>query len=120
MIKLRLLLLITGLLFSVSCSTEGERNKMFTDQINELINASNDDAEELALGKLLKIARDSNVNYGYRVFNITKNKRVMPEEMEQSMNDKLEVTIFVGEEPPYEEFKWQPKYNGHITRLVMP
>lgn len=120
MIRVGLVLLVLGLLFSAACSTDGEKNKMFTDQLNELINAKNDEEEELALGKLLKIARDTNINYGYRVFSKTKNKRVMPEEMEESMDDDLEVTIFVGEEPPYEEFKWLPKYNGHITRLIMP
>lgn len=120
MIKFRFVFLAIIFLFSASCSTNSEENKMFTNQIIELINAKNDDEEELALGKLLKIARDTNINYGYRVFNKTKNKRVMPEEMEQSMDDDLEVTIFLGEEPPYKEFKWRPKYNGHITRLVMP
>ena len=93
---------------------------MFADKINNLINSSTEDEEEVALGQLLTKAREANINYGYRVFNLTKNKRVMPEEINQELEDELQVTIFVGEQAPYEEFIWKPKYNGHITRLVMP
>ena len=40
--------------------------------------------------------------------------------MSSQLDDELLVTIFVGEETPYLEYERQPKYNGHITRLVMP
>jgi hypothetical protein len=89
---------------------------MFIKAVDKLIQANDADSEEVSLGELLKIARTSEVNYGYRVFNKTQSKRVMPDEL----NDELVVTIFVGDEAPYQEFEWKPKYNDHITRLVMP
>jgi hypothetical protein len=68
----------------------------------------------------LTAARKTNTNYGYRVFDKTKEKRFLPKEIDDYLNDDLEVTIFVGEKAPYEEFKWNPKYNVHITRLIVP
>jgi len=93
---------------------------MFSEKIEKLISATDEEAEEQALGELLVSARKSGINYGYRVFDISQNKRVMPEEINNVLENELEVTIFVGDGPPYDEFKWQPKYNGHITRLIMP
>jgi hypothetical protein len=93
---------------------------MFTENIQKLITAENEDQEELVLGESLTAARKTNINYGYRVINKTKEKRVLPEEIDDYLDDDLEVTIFVGEKAPYEEFKWNPKYNGHITRLIVP
>ncbi len=93
---------------------------MFIDSVKNLTQTTNADDEEQALGELLTIARQTHVNYGYRVFNKTKDKRVMPDELEGALGDELVVTIFVGEEAPYKEFEWRPNYNGHITRLVMP
>ena len=93
---------------------------MFIQHVEKLIHTNNEDDEELALGELLTAARQSNVNYGYRVFNETQNKRAMPDELDDMLDDKLVVTIFIGEQAPYQEFEWHPKYNGHITRLVMP
>ncbi len=93
---------------------------MFIEKIQKLISAESEDQEEQALGELLAVARKTNINYGYRVFNKSKEKRVLPEEVDEYLDDDLEVTIFVGEKAPYEEFKWNPKYNGHITRLIVP
>jgi hypothetical protein len=93
---------------------------MLAENIQNLIAAENEDQEELALGELLTVARKTNINYGYRVYDKTKGKRVLPEEIDNYLDDDLEVTIFVGEKAPYEEFKWNPKYNGHITRLIIP
>lgn len=93
---------------------------MFIERVTNLTHANNVDDEEQALGEMLTIARQTNVNYGYRVFNKTKEKRVMPDELANELDDDLVVTIFVGEEPPYQEFEWHPKYNGNITRLIMP
>lgn len=93
---------------------------MFIARVKNLIQTNNAGDEEEALGDLLVIARQTHVNYGYRVFDKTKDKRVMPDEIEGALDDELVVTIFVGEEAPYQEFEWRPKYNGHITRLIMP
>ncbi len=93
---------------------------MFIQAVDKLIQAKDADSEEVSLGELLKIARTSEVNYGYRVFNKTQSKRVMPDELNDELDDELVVTIFVGDEAPYQEFEWKPKYNDHITRLVMP
>jgi hypothetical protein len=93
---------------------------MFTESVNNLTQATNADDEEQALAELLAIAHEMNINYGYRVFNKTKAKRVMPDELESVLDDDLVVTIFVGNEAPYQEFEWNPNYNGHITRLIMP
>lgn len=93
---------------------------MFTDKIEKLINTANEDDEEIALSELLQSVRNTEISYGYRVFNITKNKRVMPDELNDVLDDELLVTIFVGSETPYKEYKWKPKYNGRITRLIMP
>ena len=93
---------------------------MFTEKVKSLIDAKNEDSEEAALGELLVTAKQTGVNYGYRVFDLTTNKRVNPDEINNVLKDKLQVTIFVGEAPPYEEFIWKPKYNGHITRLIVP
>lgn len=111
---------VLSTILAVSCSAGNEGKVMFTEKIKHLINASNEKDEEIALGQLLVNARETNVNYGYRVFNVTRDKRVMPEDIDNELGDDLLVTIFVGENEPYEEFKWEPKYNGHITRLVMP
>jgi hypothetical protein len=93
---------------------------MFIQSIEKLITANDEDAEENALAELLTIARNTDINYGYRVFNKTQDKRALPEELDSMFDDELLVTIFVGEKAPYQEFKWSPKYNGHITRLIMP
>ena len=93
---------------------------MFIQSIEKLIAAKDEDAEENALAELLTIARKADINYGYRVFNKTQEKRAMPDEIDDMFEDELLVTIFVGDNPPYQEFKWLPKYNGHITRLIMP
>lgn len=103
-----------------ACGNESKETNMFIESVKNLTQTSNADDEEQALGELLTIARQTNVNYGYRVFNKTKDKRVMPDELDNELDDDLIVTIFVGEESPYQEFEWHPKYNGHITRLVMP
>jgi hypothetical protein len=103
-----------------ACGNESKEANMFIDSVKNLTQATNTDDEEQALGELLAIARQTDINYGYRVFNKTKEKRVMPDELESALDDDLVVTIFVGEEAPYQEFEWNPKYNGHITRLIMP
>ena len=54
---------------------------MFIQSVERLINAETEDAEEQALGMLLRIARETNVNYGYRVFDKTRSKRVSPDEL---------------------------------------
>lgn len=102
-----------------SCNNPSEAN-MFIGKVENLINSNNEDEEEIALGELLTSVRNTDINYGYRVFNITKDKRVMPEDINNELEDQLLVTIFVGDNAPYQEFKWTPKYNGHITRLIMP
>lgn len=104
----------------VSCSSNGD-DVMVKQAIENLIAASNADEEELALSQILKQARkDPSINHGYRVFNITKNQRVDPVELQSQLGDKLEVTIFVGEEAPYQEYKWLPNDNELITRLIVP
>jgi hypothetical protein len=103
-----------------SCSSSPEGNTMFIQAVDKLIQAKDVDSEEISLGKLLKLTRKSEVSYGFRVFNKTQNKRVMPDELNDELNDELLVTIFVGNEAPYQEFEWKPKYNDHITRLIMP
>jgi hypothetical protein len=115
--------LIVACWFSIAltaCGSESKESNMFIDSVKNLTQATNADDEEQALGELLTVARQTHVNYGYRVFNKTKDRRVMPDELEGALNDELIVTIFVGEEAPYKEFEWRPNYNGHITRLVMP
>jgi len=116
----RTILLAMSLILTASCSVGNEDKMIFSEKINNLINASSESEEEIALGELLVNARETNINYGYRVFNVSKNKRVMPGEINEALDDDLRVTIFVGEDPPYDEYEWRPKYNGHITRLVMP
>lgn len=64
--------------------------------------------------------RHTNINYGYRVFNISKDKRVMPEDLNNELEDDLLVTIFVGDKEPCKEYTWKPNDNSHISRLVMP
>ncbi len=93
---------------------------MFIQHIEKLIETQNSDEEALALGELLSAAKNSDIHYGYRVFNKTRNKRAMPDELDGMLEDELIVTIFVGEQAPYREFEWRPRDNGHITRLVMP
>ena len=115
--------LLATCLFFVSlnaCGSQLEDMNMFIARARTLIQAPNMDEEEQALGELLTATRQTNVNYGYRVFNKTKDKRVMPDELDSVIEDDLIVTIFVGEKAPYQEFVWRPKYNGHITRLVIP
>ena len=102
-----------------ACGSEPRETDMFIDSVKNLVQTKNADDEEQALGELLTIARQTHVNYGYRVFDKTKDKRVMPDELEGALDDELVVTIFVGEQAPYQEFEWRPKYNGHITRLIM-
>lgn len=105
----------------IACQHDAPKEmKMFTDKIQKLISARNEDYEEEALGELLVTAKQTGISYGYRVFDLTTNQRVNPDQINNVLKDKLQVTIFVGEKPPYEEFIWQPKYNGHITRLIMP
>lgn len=105
----------------VACQHEIPKEKnMFTEKVKNLIDAKNEDSEEAALGELLVTAKQTGVNYGYRVFDLTTNQRINPDQINNVLKDKLQVTIFVGEAPPYEEFIWKPKYNGHITRLIVP
>ena len=54
---------------------------MFIQAVDKLIHAKDADSEEVSPGELLKIARTSEVHYGYRVFNKTQSKRVMPDEL---------------------------------------
>jgi hypothetical protein len=103
-----------------ACTNNYGGDAMFTDKIKILISAADVDAEELALADLLSVARQTKINYGYRVFNVTKSRRVQPADIDQELNDELLVTIFVGDKPPYAEYEWKPKYNGHITSLIMP
>lgn len=109
-----------ALMLIISSCTEEKGLNMFTEKVENLISSKNEDDEELALGDLLSSVKNTNINYGYRVFNITKDKRVMPEDLNNALDDELLVTIFVGDKQPYTEFKWKPNYNGHITRLIMP
>ena len=120
MIRIRLSCWLIGIASLVAaCSSNGE-SVMFNQSIESLI-ASNNAEEELALSQILKQARqDPSINYGYRVFNKTKNARVEPTELESQLQDELEVTIFVGEQAPYQEYKWLPKDNDLITRLIVP
>lgn len=118
---LKVVILVVIVTATAACQHETAKGKsMFTDKIHKLINAKNEDSEEEALGELLVVAKETGINYGYRVFDITTNQRVNPDQINNVLKDKLQVTIFVGEAPPYEEFTWQPKYNGHITRLIVP
>ncbi len=103
-----------------ACGNQLEDMNMFIARVRTLIQASNAEEEEQALGELLAATRQTNVNYGYRVFNKTKDKRVMTDELDSVLDDDLVVTIFVGEGAPYQEFEWRPKYNGHVSRLIMP
>jgi len=110
------------LVFSVllSCKS-GENVKMFKQHVQNLLETENEAKEEEALATLLQSVRKNfSINYGYRVFNKTKNKRITNSEVHEYLNDELIVTIFVGDSSPYEEFIWYPKNNEHITRLIMP
>jgi len=107
------------MLLTTNC-TETEGLNMVAEKINKLISTDNADDEEKALSELLLSVKNTDINYGYRVFNVTKNRSVSPESLDAELNDELLVTIFVGPEAPYTEFKWKPNYNGHITRLIMP
>jgi hypothetical protein len=119
--KLLVLFTACSLVMSLTaCGNGSKEDDMFIEHVNNLIQTANTDDEEQALGELLAATRQTNVNYGYRVFNKTKDKRVMPDELDNMLDDDLVVTIFVGEEAPYQEFEWRPKYNGHVSRLVMP
>jgi hypothetical protein len=121
MTYLKVMLAVCWIMVSItSCSSSQEGNTMFIQAVDKLIQAKDADSEEVSLGELLTIARKTDVNYGYRVFNKTQSKRVMPDELSGELDDELVVTIFVGEEAPYQEFEWKPKYNDHITRLIMP
>jgi hypothetical protein len=111
--------LIFLMLFTASC-TDTKGLDMVAEKINKLINTNNADDEEKALSELLLNVKDTDINYGYRVFNISKNRSVSQEHLDAELDDELLVTIFVGSEAPYTEFKWKPHYNGHITRLIMP
>jgi len=70
--------------------------------------------------KLSYARKNYAINYGYRVFNKTKNKRVTNNEIHEYLEDELIVTIFVGDTSPYDEYIWQPHNNKLITRLIMP
>jgi hypothetical protein len=119
--SLKLIFVACLMMLSISsCSSSQEGNTMFIKAVDKLIQATDADSEEVSLGELLKLARTSEVNYGYRVFNKTQSKSIMPDELDGELDDDLEVTIFVGDKAPYQEFEWKPKYNGHITRLIMP
>jgi hypothetical protein len=115
-----LIYLLLSIFIISPCQADTLGESVIQEKIEKLISAINVDAEEQAMGELLTSARQSGINYGYRVFSISKNKRIEPEEIDNVLEDKLQVTIFVGDEPPYEEYIWHPKYNGHITRLIMP
>ena len=118
--KMKYLFITLAFMLIISGCTEDKGLDMFSEKIEKLINSKNEDDEELALGDLLSSVKNTNINYGYRVFNISKNKRVMPEDLNNELDDELLVTIFVGDKQPYTEYKWKPNYNGHITRLIMP
>lgn len=121
MIHFRWIMLLAVLSLMISgCTNDVEVKKMFSEKIEKLVNSTGVDAEEIALGELLVAARESEIDYGYRVFDLSQNKRVLPEEINNVLEDKLKVTIFVGATSPYDEYIWYPKYNGHITRLIMP
>lgn len=113
-------ILIILIIITASACSKQKDSLMFIDKIEKLIQTKTENEEEVALGNFLTSVRHTDFNYGYRVFNITKDKRVLPEEIDDELDDELLVTIFVGKEAPYQEFKWKPKYNGHITRLIMP
>ncbi len=112
--------LILSLMLLVTNCIDNKGMDMFSEKIEILINTKNADDEEQALSELLLSIKNTDINYGYRVFNTSKNHSVLPENLDAELNDELLVTIFVGPEAPYKEFKWRPNYNGHITRLVMP
>jgi hypothetical protein len=103
-----------------SCSSSREGDTMFIQAVDKLIQAKDAGSEEVSLGELLKLAKKTEVNYGYRVFNKTQSKRVIPDELNAELGDELVVTIFVDDKASYQEFEWKPKYNGHITRLIVP
>ncbi len=93
---------------------------MFARNVDALVAAKTADEEEFALAQLLRTARESKVDYGYRVFSVTTKQVVPINEVHNHLDDQLEVTIMFGAKPPHQEIVWRPKYNGHITRLVMP
>ena len=98
-------ILIVSLLVSslVACQHEVSKEKsVFAGKVKNLIDANSEDSEEEALGELLVTAKQAGVSYGYRVFDLTTNQRVNPEQINNVLRDKLQVTIFVGEAPPYE------------------
>lgn len=117
-IQYAILVFVLSLL--LSCEP-GEDVKMFKQYVQNLLEAEDEVKEEDALATLLKSTRKNySINYGYRVFNKTKNKRITNNEIHEYLKDELVVTIFVGDSSPYEEFIWYPKNNEHITRLIMP
>ncbi len=104
----------------LSCKS-AEDVEMFKQHVQNLLEAENEVKEEEALATLLKSARKNySINYGYRVFDKIKNKRITNNEVHEYLKDELVVIIFVGDSSPYEEFIWHPKNNEHITRLIMP
>jgi hypothetical protein len=46
--------------------------------MEDSIDSKTKDEKEQALAELLAAVRNTDINDGYRVFNVTKNKRVMP------------------------------------------
>ena len=112
--------LILSLMLLITNCTDTEGLNMVAENINKLISTDNADDEEKALGELLLSVKNTDINYGYRVFNVSKNRSVSPENLDAELDDELLVTIFVGQDAPYAEFKWKPHYNGHLTRLIIP
>lgn len=119
-IKIWLPVFLAGFMLLNGCETKNNNMDKLTEHVNKLISSANSDDEQAALSELLTMVRNTNINYGYRVFNDTKHKPTFREELANEMDDELMVTILVGDEPPYSEYKWKPKDNHHIQFLVMP
>jgi hypothetical protein len=103
---------------AAACNLGG--GKVFEKNLQQLVAAQDADQEEHALGELLRAARKDRVDYGYKVFSESAKSDVPVEDIQSHLDETLRVTILIGSKPPYREVVWRPKYNGHITRLVVP
>ncbi|MDH5178917.1 MAG: hypothetical protein OEZ39_00055 [Gammaproteobacteria bacterium] len=93
---------------------------MFKEKIHNLVNAKTAQAEQAALSELVRTARENQIDYGYRVYNLTRNRPTQPAQLSAEMEDVLQVIILSGKEPPFQEFIQRPKDNTHISFLIMP
>lgn len=113
-------IILVGFVFVTACQQENYNMEIFDQHIMALINAKSVADEQLALSKVLTIARKTDVEYGYRVFSVTKNIIIVPDDLHKMLGDELIVTILIRTTSQYQEYIWKPKDNNIIQFFVMP